>query len=57
MTIVDYMSKWPEAYPIYSKTAAEVALKIEDTFYRFGVCKEIVSDCGGDLTTPFSTAS
>ena len=49
LTIVDYMSKWPEAYPIYSKTGAEVASKIEDTFYRFGVCDEIVSDCGGEF--------
>ena len=49
LTIVDYMTKWPEAYPIYSKTAAEVASKIEDTFYRFGVCQEIVSDCGGEF--------
>ncbi|VDI69042.1 Hypothetical predicted protein [Mytilus galloprovincialis] len=49
LTIVDYTSKWPEAYPLYSKKAEEIASKIEDTFYRFGVCSEIVSDCGGEF--------
>ena len=43
------MSKWPEAYPIYGKTAVEVASKIEDSFYRYGVCQEIISDCGGEF--------
>ena len=42
LTIVDYMSKWPEAYPIFTKSAQEVASKIENT----GVCQEIISDCG-----------
>ena len=45
------MSKWSEAYPILSKTAKEVASKIQDTFYRFGVCEEIVSDCGGGFNS------
>ena len=49
LTIVDYMSKWPEAYTIFTKSAQEVASKIEDTFYRFGVCQEIISDCGGEF--------
>jgi hypothetical protein len=39
LTIVDYMSKWPEAYTIFTKSAQEVASKIEDTFYRFSVCQ------------------
>jgi hypothetical protein len=43
------MSKWPEAYTIFTKSAQEVASKIEDTFYRFGVCQEIISDCGGEF--------
>lgn len=37
MTIVDYTYKWTEAYPLYSKKTEEIASKIEDTFYRFGV--------------------
>ena len=32
-----------EAYPIYNITAVEVAATIEDRFYRFRVCREIVS--------------
>jgi hypothetical protein len=32
LTIVDYMSKWPKAYSIFTKSAQEVASKIEDTF-------------------------
>ena len=54
-TIVDYMSKWPEAYPIFTKSAQEVASKIEDNFYRFGVCQEIISDCGGEFNNKILT--
>ena len=55
LTIVDYMSKWPAAYPIFTKSAQEVASKIEDTFYRFGVCQEIISDCGGEFNNKILT--
>jgi hypothetical protein len=49
------MSKWPEAYTIFTKSAQEVASKIEDTFYRFSVCQEIISDCGGEFNNKILT--
>ena len=34
LTVTDYFTKWPEALPLRNKTAAEVATRLVDTFYR-----------------------
>ena len=39
----------------YQVCTQEVASKIEDTFYRFGVCQEIISDCGGEFNNKILT--
>ena len=47
--MIDYLSKWPEAVSIYSKSSKEVADKLSDTIYRFGAPDEIISDRGVNL--------
>ncbi|CAG2231423.1 unnamed protein product [Mytilus edulis] len=37
LTCVDYTSKWPEAFPIYSKSTAEVGSKLYSTICRQAV--------------------
>ncbi|CAC5368609.1 unnamed protein product [Mytilus coruscus] len=51
LTVMDYFSKWPEAFPLKSKTASEVASKLRSTICRFGVMEEIVSDQGGEFNS------
>ena len=48
---MDYTSKWPEAFPIYSKSTAEICDKLYETICRFGVMREIVSDQGGEFNS------
>ncbi|CAG2194967.1 unnamed protein product [Mytilus edulis] len=55
LTCVDYTSKWPEAFPIYSKSTAEVGSKLYSTICRFGVMREIVSDQGGEFNSKLIT--
>jgi len=49
--MIDYLSKWPEAFPLYKKEAKEVAEKLSETIYRFGLPDEIISDCGGEFNS------
>ncbi|CAC5373693.1 unnamed protein product [Mytilus coruscus] len=51
LTCMDYTSKWPEAFPIYSKSTAEVGDKLYSTICRFGVMREIESDQGGEFSS------
>lgn len=47
--IVDYYTKWSEAYPIPNKSAAVVARCIINFFYRFGAPKRILTDQGREF--------
>lgn len=49
ITMIDYLSKWPEAFPLYRKEAKEVAEKLSETICRYGAPDEIISDCGGEF--------
>ena len=49
--MMDYYSKWPEAYALMTKTSAEVATKLHSTICRFGVMEEMVSDQGGEFNS------
>ncbi|CAG2256470.1 unnamed protein product [Mytilus edulis] len=51
ITMIDYLSKWPEAFPLYRKEAKEVAEKLSETIYRYGAPDEIISDCGGEFNS------
>ena len=38
--MVDYFTKWAEAFPLKSKTADEVTRRILDFFYKFLVLQQ-----------------
>ena len=47
LTICDYHTKWPEAFPMIDKKATRVAkIIVEEIMYRFGTPKTILSDQG-----------
>ncbi|RXN04057.1 gypsy retrotransposon integrase 1-like protein [Labeo rohita] len=47
--MVDYFTKWPEAYPLKSKSAADVTECIIDFFYKFGALKRLLTDQGREF--------
>jgi len=51
LVIVDYFSKWVEAYPLPDKTTHSVADKLVDVVSRFGVPKQLHTDQGGEFTS------
>ena len=40
----DYLSKWPEVYPVANRTASTVAKCLADLIYRHGVPSTIIHD-------------
>jgi len=57
--MIDYFTKWTEAYPLKSKCAAEVCEYILDFLYRFGAPQRILTDQGKEFVnkiTAFSVA-
>lgn len=53
--MIDYFTKWPEAYPLTSKSAADVAQCIIKFFYRFGAPKRILTDQGKEFVNEVCT--
>ncbi len=47
--LVDYYTKWTEAYAIPNKSAAVVSRCIINFFYRFGAPKRILTDQGTEF--------
>lgn len=47
--MVDYLTKWPQAYPLRNKTAAEVTSCIIKFFYQFEAPKRILTDQGKEF--------
>ncbi|CAI5673972.1 unnamed protein product [Oreochromis niloticus] len=47
--MVDYFTKWAEAYPLKNKTANEVTSCILDFFYKFGAPKRLLTDQGSEF--------
>lgn len=47
--IIDYFTKWTEAYPLKTKEAAKVTQGIMDFFYRFGAPKRLLTDQGREF--------
>lgn len=47
--LIDYFTKWVEAFPLVSKTAEEVTRCIVDFVYRFGAPKRILTDQGREF--------
>lgn len=54
MTATDYFSKWVEAFPLKSKSAAEVAHQLCSLIYRHGCPKRILSDQGREFVNEVS---
>ena len=46
LTIIDYYSRYPEAFVLKSGTAREIMCKLRETFSRFGIPRSVVSDNG-----------
>ena len=46
LTIIDYYSRYPEAFVMKSGTAHEILCKLRETFARFGIPRAVVSDNG-----------
>ena len=55
LTIVDYTTRYPEAFPIPSQTAEVVADSLLQFFSRMGVPEEIVSDQGTNFLSELVT--
>ena len=51
ITMIDYLSKCPEEFPLYKKETKEIAEKLSEAIYRFGPPDEIISDCGGEFNS------
>lgn len=51
LVVVDYFSKWPEAFPIRSKDAKTVAeILLNDVYCRWGIPSYLHSDMGREFT-------
>lgn len=55
LTATDFFSKWVEAFPLKSKSAAEVARCICSIIYRHGCPKRILSDQGREFVNDVCT--
>jgi hypothetical protein len=49
LTIVEYVSKFPWAYPIKTKSSEEVSQILWNFFGEYGPVKEILTDCGTEF--------
>jgi len=49
LVVTDYLSKYPYAVPIRSKSAKEISRHLWHYFCLFGPAKEILSDCGNEF--------
>ena len=50
LTVMDYFTKWEEAYPIRDHKATTVArMLLENCFTRLGIPEEIISDQGPEF--------
>lgn len=53
-TMVDYLTKWPQAYPLKSKNAEEVMRCILKFVHQFEAPKRILTDQGKELVNNVS---
>lgn len=52
--MIDYFTKWPQAYPLTSKTAKEVAQCILKFVHQFESPKRILTDQGKEFVNAVS---
>lgn len=53
--MIDYFTKWTEAYPLKTKCAAEVTECIFNFFYKFGAPKRLLTDQGREFVNEVRT--
>jgi len=51
LVIVDAHSKWPEVFKLPNATSEAVILRMRETFCRFGIPEQLVSDNGTQFTS------
>ena len=51
LTMVEYGTRYPEAIPLRQTDSQTIAAELMTIFSRVGVPKEILSDCGANLTS------
>ena len=49
LVVMDYTTRWPEAFPLSTMENRVIAGKLLALFTRVGVPKEIVTDCGANF--------
>ena len=49
LTIVDHCTHFPEAVPLVTHEAIDVAKALVSVFSHFGFAREILSDCGSEF--------
>ena len=47
--MIDHCTHYPEAIPLVTHEASEVAKAVMSIFSRFGFCGEILTDCGSEF--------
>ncbi len=52
--IIDYMAKWPQAYPLKSKAAREVADCLLKFVHQFEAPKRVLTDQGQEFVNTVS---
>lgn len=52
--MVDYFTKWCEAFPLKTKSAEEVTACIIKLFYKFGAPKRLLTDQGTEFVNKVS---
>ena len=53
--MVDYFTKWAEAYPLKSKCAVEVTKCIVEFVYKFGAPQRLLTDQGTEFKNQVNT--
>jgi len=56
LTIIDHCTHYPEAIPLVTHTATDVAKALVSVFSRYGFPAEILSDCGSDFMSQLMAA-
>lgn len=52
--IIDYLTKWPQAYPLRSKTAKEVTECLIKFVHQFEAPKRVLTDQGKEFVNKVS---
>ena len=53
LTMVDYASRYPEAFPLKGCTAKEISYALISVFSRIGIPEEILTDQGRQFTANY----